>query len=160
MILLFLATVRIVIMDGKFIKVYETKSYMENGYWLNSHTVAIVCFYIYIGGHKSNPSLIIPALKTCGAIIVSKCGHFSKTFLNHYTRRGTEVKDCSSERMDELKSFQSSILQQLLGYCEPLWVYINNLWAFLLASSHYQPQCLHHRQNLPQQFITERHEDL
>lgn len=56
---------------------------------------------------------------------------------------GAEVGGCSSVHMAELKSFQRTSFWLVVSLCG---VYINNLWAFLLAGSHYQPQRLHQRQ--------------
>lgn len=56
---------------------------------------------------------------------------------------GAKVGGCSSVHMAKLKTFQRTSFWLVVSLCG---VYINNLWAFLLAGSHYQPQRLHQRQ--------------
>lgn len=145
MTLLFLATARMAVVDGKFLKVHRSKSSMENGYWLSSRTVAIVRFYVYINSHKSNLSVLIPPWKPCGAFTVTKCGHFSKSFWNHSTHgwrsKGWRLQFCVRGGVKVFKRPVSGLLWASAGFISIA------LWAFLLAGSRYQPQRLHQRRS-------------
>lgn len=106
MVLLFLTT-GMVVMDGEFAKVHKSKSCVKNGYRLSSDTGAIVCFHVCIRSHKSSLSLIIPALKTRGALMV----------IIRLMGGGAEVGGCGSGCMAGLK-FSKNHFTAVSGY---LW---------------------------------------